>query len=209
MSPEPESSEATFPALAGSPLAGGIEASEGTCASAEAALASAAREGDRAAFSRLYELYAPVVHGVLLSHVARNDADDLVHDVFLKALRSMDTLERPERFGAWICSIARNRARDAHKSRRTASELPEDLGDDFTSRGPRDASEKGAEDEQARLALASLRELPEAYRETLAMRLVEGLSGPEIARRTGLTPGSVRVNLCRGMKLLREKLGGE
>ena len=47
----------------------------------------------------------------------------------------------------------------------------------------------------------------EAYRETLALRLVEGMTGPEIAERTGLTPGSVRVNLHRGMKLLRERLG--
>ena len=48
--------------------------------------------------------------------------------------------------------------------------------------------------------------LPDAYRETLVLRLVEGLTGPEIAERTGLTPASVRVNLHRGMKLLREKL---
>jgi RNA polymerase sigma-70 factor (ECF subfamily) len=34
------------------------------------------------------------------------------------------------------------------------------------------------------------------------------MTGPEIARQTGLTPDSVRVNLCRGMKLLREALGG-
>ena len=39
------------------------------------------------------------------------------------------------------------------------------------------------------------------------MRLVEGMSGAEIAERSGLTPASVRVNLHRGMKLLREKLG--
>ena len=51
--------------------------------------------------------------------------------------------------------------------------------------------------------------LPEAYRETLVLRLVEGMTGPEIAERTGLTPSSVRVNLHRGMKLLREKLGME
>ena len=38
------------------------------------------------------------------------------------------------------------------------------------------------------------------------LRLVEGLSGPEIAERTGLTAGSVPVILHRGMKLLREKL---
>ena len=38
------------------------------------------------------------------------------------------------------------------------------------------------------------------------MRLVEGMTGPEIADRTGLTPGSVRVTLHRGMKLLRQRL---
>ena len=38
------------------------------------------------------------------------------------------------------------------------------------------------------------------------MRLVEGLTGPEITAATGLTPGSVRVNLSRGMALLKERL---
>ena len=52
-----------------------------------------------------------------------------------------------------------------------------------------------------------IRGLPEAYRETLIMRLVEGMTGPEIARQTGLSPDSVRVNLCRGMKMLREVYG--
>ena len=59
---------------------------------------------------------------------------------------------------------------------------------------------------EARRLLAIVRTLPDAYRETLVLRLVEGLTGPEIAERTGLTPASVRVNLHRGMKLLREKL---
>jgi RNA polymerase sigma-70 factor (ECF subfamily) len=44
-------------------------------------------------------------------------------------------------------------------------------------------------------------------REPLVLRLVEGMTGPEIAAQVGLEPGSVRVNLHRGMKLLREKLG--
>ena len=48
---------------------------------------------------------------------------------------------------------------------------------------------------------------PAAPADPLVLRLVEGLSGPEIAARTGLTHGSVRVNLHRGMKLLRERLG--
>jgi RNA polymerase sigma-70 factor (ECF subfamily) len=54
--------------------------------------------------------------------------------------------------------------------------------------------------------LSAIRTLPIAYRETLTLRLVEGMTGPEIAARTGLTEGSVRVNLCRGMSLLRARL---
>jgi len=51
-----------------------------------------------------------------------------------------------------------------------------------------------------------VRSLPAAYGEPLILRLVEGMTGPEIAARTGLTEGSVRVNLHRGMKLLRARL---
>src|SRR5207247_192353 len=60
---------------------------------------------------------------------------------------------------------------------------------------------------EARRALAALRGLPDTYRETMIMRLVEGMTGPEIALRTGMTPDSVRVHLHRGMQLLRERLG--
>jgi RNA polymerase sigma-70 factor (ECF subfamily) len=56
------------------------------------------------------------------------------------------------------------------------------------------------------MVLAAIRALPEAYRETLVLRLVEGMTGPEIAQRTGLTAASVRVNLHRGMKQLRARL---
>ena len=63
-----------------------------------------------------------------------------------------------------------------------------------------------AVDQEAFEILELIQSLPEAYRETLVMRHVEGMTGPEIAERTGLTPESVRVNLCRGMKMLRELL---
>ncbi|HEY6660882.1 MAG TPA: sigma factor-like helix-turn-helix DNA-binding protein, partial [Pyrinomonadaceae bacterium] len=68
---------------------------------------------------------------------------------------------------------------------------------------------RGSEPHDSRAAeiLELIRSLPEAYRETLVLRLVEGMTGPEIAARTGLTAASVRVNLHRGMKLLREQLG--
>jgi len=71
----------------------------------------------------------------------------------------------------------------------------------------REKSRSGGGTDDGAAILGVIRGLPEAYRETLILRLVEGLTGPEIAERTGLTAGSVRVNLHRGMQMLREKLG--
>ena len=73
---------------------------------------------------------------------------------------------------------------------------------------PEDSAATPHESHQGRAVLESVRALPDAYRETLILRLVEGMTGPEIAARTGLTEGSVRVNLHRGMKLLRDRLEG-
>ena len=166
-----------------------------TDSSEDARLVSAARAGDRAAFGQLYDRYARMVHGIVLARAPQTEVDDLVQDVFLFALRRLHTLREPAAFGGWLAMIARNRALDYHRHAQAAAELPEDI-----------AGQDSAEAE-AKMVLAVIRSLPEAYRETLILRLVEGMTGPEIAERTGLTPASVRVNLHRGMKLLREKLG--
>ncbi len=158
-------------------------------------LVEAARGGDREAFGRLYHLYGRMVHGILLARVARDDVDDLVQEVFLKALRQVASLRDPRAFGAWLGMIARNAAADWRRRAPATVELADDLA----------APAPG--DHEARAVLRLIRTLPEAYHEPLVLRLVEGMSGPEIAERTGLTPGSVRVNLHRGYTMLREKLG--
>lgn len=172
--------------------------------SEDAVLVSAARDGDRAAFGRLYDRYARMVHGILLARVPPRDVDDLVHDVFLQALGRIRALRDAERFGAWLAAITRNRARDYHRHTKAAAELSEDLSEGAIE----EAGQSVPSDAEAATILAVIRGLPEAYRETLILRLVEGMTGPEISERTGLTPGSVRVNLHRGMQQLREKLAG-
>lgn len=161
----------------------------------EAVLVSAALAGDRDGFGQLYALFAPLVHGILLARVPRVEVDDLVQDIFLHAYRKLHTLRDAAAFGPWIAMIARNRAVDFHRRSRETVEITDEFRGSNTS------------DSRANEILELIRNLPDAYRETLVLRLVEGMTGPEIAARTGLTPASVRVNLHRGMKLLREKLG--
>ena len=69
--------------------------------------------------------------------------------------------------------------------------------------GPARTAEDG---DLAERVLEVVRALPQAYRETLVLRLCEGMAGPQIAASTGLTHGSVRVNLSRGMTMLRTRL---
>lgn len=165
-------------------------------ASIEEHLVRRAAGGDRAAFGELYDRYARVVHAVLLGRVPWGATEDLVHDVFVVALSHLDHLREGTAFGAWICRIARNRAHDYHRAERASVEIREDH-----LRG-RPAPPEALD------VLKVIRSLPESYRDILMMRLVEGLTGPEIAARTGLKHESVRVNLCRGMKMLRDKIEG-
>ena len=155
-----------------------------------------ARGGDTGAFDRLYAHYSRLVHGILMARVPRDQVEDLMQDVFFTAFRKLHTLRDSSSFGAWLAMITRNRANDYHRHTPDTDELP----DDVAAVDPGEA--------EAAAILQVIRTLPDAYRETLALRLVEGMTGPEIADRTGLTPASVRVNLHRGMKMLREKLGG-
>ena len=153
----------------------------------DAALVRAAQRGDVPAFESLYTRYAPVVHGILLGRLGASDVDDVVQEVFITAYQKLQALREPAAFAGWV----------TRRSVLDRMELDRNM-----------AGRAGQEDAlDAARALAAIRALPCAYRETLMFRLVEGMSADEIAQRTGLTSGSVRVNLHRGMRLLRERLG--
>ncbi len=162
---------------------------------AEGRLVREATGGSRAAFGALYQHYRRMVHGILLAHVSYTEAEDLLQDVFLQAMQKLPRLREEAAFGSWLAAISRNAALDYRRASRPAIEMTEGNAGVVV---PDDAA----------FVLNAIRALPEAYSETLMLRLAEGMTGPEIAARTGLTPDSVRVNLCRGMKLLRERLEG-
>jgi RNA polymerase sigma-70 factor (ECF subfamily) len=165
----------------------------------EDGLIRSAAQGDRGAFGELYVRYARMVHGILLARVPAGDAEDLVQDVFVSAMRQLRGLRTAAAFRGWLAAIARNRAIDYFRDARHSTPIEE-------ATESKHAVRPAGQD--AFVVLDLIRSLPEAYRETLVLRLVEGMTGPEIAQQTGLTADSVRVNLCRGMKMLREVWGG-
>jgi RNA polymerase sigma-70 factor, ECF subfamily len=157
----------------------------------------AAQRGSPEAFRHLHRSFVAAVHGVLLSRFRPTIAEELTQECFLLAFRKLQQLREPAKFGPWIVAIARRIDAIDERRDRGAGE-PMEIADGAAS--PEDVLD-------ASTVLQAISTLPQAYRETLILRLVEGLGGPEIAAATGLSPDSVRVNLHRGMKLLRAALG--
>lgn len=167
----------------------------------EVELARLAAKGSRQAFGSLWCRHAARIHTMLRRIVGATLCDDVAQEVAVTAFGRLASLRDPERFPAWLHAIARNAARDALARRRRRIEGP--LTDDVAARLP--APPLG-DPLVAREILAAIDELPTCHRAPLRLRLEVGLSGPEIAQRLSMTDGSVRVNLCKGMKLLRQQL---
>jgi RNA polymerase sigma-70 factor (ECF subfamily) len=154
-----------------------------------------AQTGSHPAFVKLHRRYVALVHGVLLSRFRPAIAEELTQECFLVAYRKLAQLREPASFAPWIVAIARRM--EARGEGHTEA---------LDDHEPSDGANPEAEIDAAKVLLV-IRGLPEAYRETLVLRLVEGMSGAEIAAATGLHPDSVRVNLHRGMQKLRDALG--
>lgn len=169
------------------------------------ALVRRARRGDDAAFAELLDLHRETVTATLIACGIRTQetARDLAQDVAIRAWRSLQRLEDPRSFTAWLRRIAANAARDhlrraAVRNERSLEEALELASDD----DPHAASERRSE---LRLMLAILdAEDPESRRLVLAR--ADGVGIAELAARTGLSEGAVKMRLLRIRKRLRERL---
>jgi RNA polymerase sigma factor (sigma-70 family) len=172
----------------------------------DSALVEAGRRGDQTAFAQIVERYQDAVYAV--SYATTRDralADDVTQDTFVAAWRYLGQLRDRSRLPAWLCGIARNRARDALKQRRRehandATEPP-DLVDPST---PFDVL-SNAEAEQ--LVATALDAVPAAYREPLVLFYIEQRSVDDVARALGLSPRTTNKRLSRGRRHLAARVG--
>jgi RNA polymerase sigma-70 factor (ECF subfamily) len=159
----------------------------------DAQLVARVRRGDRAAAGALAERYLRACRAVALAVTGHEaDADDVCQDAFVAAIERIDGCRQPDRFGAWLMQIVRNRARDLLRSR--ARPVLSIHGMEIESARASPAAEAERADTTARL-LAAIRELPEERREVLLLHDLEGWTHREIAERMGLPPGTVRSHL--------------
>lgn len=127
-------------------------------------------------------------------------AEDIVHDVFVKAYRHRDDLENRVNLRAWLYRITRNTIVDYYRSQRRTEELPDNL----TLDDP--AADGDAERQLARCLRPLMDELPPHYRDTLTLADLDGLSQREVAAREGLSVSGVKSRVKRGRRMLRDVL---
>src|SRR5437660_1380069 len=174
---------------------------------AELALVRSAKGGDRAAFEELVHRTSRLVYARLYLETGdSHQAEDLLQETLLTAFRTLKQLAQPDKFRAWLLRIAQNTAIDA--ARRDGRQKRTPGFEELKARQePVERPEQHAEREETRQkVLAVLRELPEEYRLPLTLRYLVGVDYETIQAQMGLTNGSLRGLLHRGVQKMRAEL---
>jgi len=158
----------------------------------------AAIHGDREAFAMIIRRHSralfAIAYGILQN---REEAEDAVQDALVKAWKSRWRVRNPEKFPAWLCMIARHRARDVSRKRRTVL-----ISDEMTEPIESEATDTTALDRQLHFALAAL---PELHRSALTLRYFEEMDYRTIENTLGLSNGSLRGILGRALASMRKE----
>jgi RNA polymerase sigma-70 factor, ECF subfamily len=164
-----------------------------------------AQAGDVDAFEILYRKHAGKVYALCLRLMGdRSAASELMQDVFIRAWRSLSTFRGDSAFSSWLHRLAVNTMLENVRS--DSRRETRVLAMDDTSRLPGAARSSGIElkmdmDE----AIASL---PRGARLAFVLHDVEGYQHQEIARQLSVSVGTVKAQLHRARRLLRERLEG-
>jgi RNA polymerase sigma-70 factor, ECF subfamily len=145
----------------------------------------------------------------------REDAEDTMQEVLVKALPYLPKFESPRALLVWLYKVAKNRclmtrrkSKFAPKQNLSLDELMPDRHElaHLAKEGPVNPESLAIRSQQARRLREVIQELPPQYRIVLVLRDMEGLTDEEVGDITGLRPGNVRVRLHRARLFVRQKL---
>ena len=166
-------------------------------------LVRSAQRDDKAAFEELVRRTTRLVFARLYLETGdTHQAEDLLQETFLTAFRNLGQLTEPAKFRSWLLRIAQNRAIDAARRQLRQKQQLDILR---LEASPQSLHDSQREDLRQQV-LAVLRTLPEEYRLPLTLRYLTGADYETIQVEMGLTNGSLRGLLHRGMNMLRAEL---
>jgi RNA polymerase sigma-70 factor (ECF subfamily) len=173
-----------------------------------------AMRGDRTAFEELVRRTSRLVFARLYLETGdTHRAEDLLQETWLRAFRSLHGLSDPANLRSWLLTIAQNALSDANRAEsRQKRAAPPQAGPEALAQHPASSpppDEVATRAEQRSRVLAVLRSLPEEYRLPLTLRYIGGADYETIETQLGLSNGSLRGLLHRGLKMLRARLAPE
>lgn len=181
---------------------------------AEDILVRKAQGGDRSAFEELIRRTSRLVYARLYLETGDvHRSEDLLQETLLTAFRSLSKLAEPKAFRTWLLTIAQNVLTDTiRREQRQKRAAPPSAGPaalaQVADKTPRPEEQLAHSETRARV-LAVLRSLPEEYRLPLTLRYLTGADYETIQMQMGVSNGSLRGLLHRGLKMLRERLPPE
>lgn len=145
----------------------------------------------------LVRKYAQEVLGLCIAHTKNfHDSEDIMQDVFIKAISKLDTVKDTSRIRAWLMQIARRMCIDYHRNRPAKVEhISENI------KSP--AGEKNKQTERLHEAIS---QLPEEYREPITLYYLNGQNCPSVAKTLEISQETVRTRLVRARLKLHEIL---
>ncbi|MGH8094356.1 MAG: RNA polymerase sigma factor [Chthoniobacterales bacterium] len=166
----------------------------------------AAIHGDRDAFEMIIRAHSrtlfAIAYGILQN---REEAEDVVQDGLVKAWKFRWRVRDPEKFPAWLRTIARHRAHDVFRKRRPPSPCGGVL-DESEALGFSNSESDHEESERHTQVQSALAALPELHRTALILRYFDGLDYRTIEETLGLSNGALRGILGRAMEKMRRRL---
>jgi RNA polymerase sigma-70 factor, ECF subfamily len=171
-----------------------------------------AQEGSAQAFALLYDRYVDQIFGYVYHRVGhRQTAEDLVGDVFVRALRRIHSFKwQGVDFGAWLMTIARNRVHDHFKSARFRLEATvEEVFDTPKTADPDDPEGLALNADLARQVHEALGQLKEEQAEVLYLRFIQHLNVSETAAVMGKSEGAIKALQYRALKSLAKLVPAE
>ena len=162
---------------------------------------ASARDGDEAAFARIFRDVQPALLRYL--RVIATDPEDVAGETWVQVVAGLRRFRGEEQdFRAWLFTIARNRAADAGRSRARRPVVPLEMTEADQLLTAPDAADRALETLSTQTTMALIRSLPPDQAEIIVLRVVAGLDTADVARIVGKTPGAVRVAAHRGLRRL-------
>jgi len=176
----------------------------------EKALLARLRQGDPEAAAELFDRYFDRIYRFVYHQVGGRhaDAEDVVQETFIAALRSLPTFRGESQLYTWLYRIATFKVADFYRHRRRDTERRARFSlDDWKLIHGDLSPEQLLQEEEARQQVwAALAALPDHYREALVLKYIEGLSVEEVAQVMGRSFKSVESILVRARRALANLL---